>query len=131
MSLRILEGKTILIVDDDLLISKLLTTQLTNAGANIMTAYNGKKAIEKLTLEKADLILMDLNMPVMDGFTAIEELKKRNDLKDIPVIVLTNMENPNDVQKVLEHGITEYLLKTEVGQKKLLEQIAIKLGIGE
>lgn len=120
-----------MIVDDDLLISKLLTTQLTNAGAKIMTAYNGKKALEKLTLEKADLILMDLNMPVMDGFTAIDELKKRNDLKDIPVIVLTNMENPNDVQKVLEHGITEYLLKTEVGQKKLLEQIAIKLGIGE
>jgi DNA-binding response OmpR family regulator len=81
--------KKILLVDDEKSILKLLTTRLSYAGYEIVTAGDGLEAIEKAKSEAPDLIILDVMMPKMDGFTVNKKLKENDQTKDIPVIIST------------------------------------------
>ncbi len=93
----------------------------------VMVADNGKMAIEKLKQEKnIDIVLMDVMMPVMDGYEATTEIRKYGAYKDLPIISLTAKAMPEDKAKSLEAGANDYLTKP-VNIEKLLNLVRLWL----
>lgn len=107
-----LKDKKILVADDDMRNTFILVELLEDKNAQVITASNGKEALEQLNKNTdVDLILMDIMMPVMDGYEAIEIIKKDNHLKDIPIIALTAKAMQQDKHKCLEIGADDFLTK--------------------
>jgi len=119
-----LENKTILLVEDDPLISRMYERGFINKGAKVILASNGAEGLLKLQAEHIDLITLDLMMPKMNGYETLKAIKADSKTKDIPVIVLTNLhDKPEDIEKVKELGIQEYFVKSETSMEKLIEKI--------
>jgi two-component system cell cycle response regulator len=102
---------TILIVDDDPLNRKLLDAQLSSDQYNTITAADGFAAMEKAKTENPDLILLDIMMPGLDGYEVTERLKEDPETKDIPIILITALDETEDKIKGLECGADEFLNK--------------------
>ncbi|WP_069999680.1 response regulator [Cellulosilyticum sp. I15G10I2] len=107
-----LRGKKILIVDDDMRNVFALSSILEEKGIKIVVGRNGKEGIDKLS-EHADidLVLMDIMMPEMDGYTAMQQIRKRRAYAKIPIIALTAKAMKEDRQKCIESGANDYLTK--------------------
>jgi signal transduction histidine kinase/DNA-binding response OmpR family regulator len=107
-----LKGKRILMVDDDMRNIYSLSAALENEGLQVSIAYDGKQALDMLAAgQEYDLILMDIMMPVMDGYTAIREIRKNDRFKNLPILALTAKAMKDDRQKCLDAGATDYLSK--------------------
>lgn len=106
-----LDKKTIMIVDDDPRNIFVLASALEDHGARIIEADHGEDALKKLEYEKVDLILMDIMMPVMDGYEAIREIRKQERFKDLPIIALTAKSLKGDREKCIEVGANDYISK--------------------
>ena len=100
--------KRILVVDDDEMNLK-RTRMILEKYYNVLLAESGREALEKIKIEKVDLILLDIAMPKMDGLETFKRMK--DSLVDIPVIFLTSKDDPESVKKVLELKPDGYLLK--------------------
>ncbi|MFH1706273.1 MAG: response regulator, partial [Patescibacteria group bacterium] len=105
--------KKILVVEDEKRLAEVLVDRLKEEGFLVAVAYDGQEALDKISKEKPDLILLDLVMPVLDGIGVLEELQSSLETKDIPVIVLTNLLSNEKVAQVLEAGGTHYLVKSD------------------
>ncbi len=104
----------ILMVDDDPEIQRLFAAQLARAGYEIMAAHDGNEGREMARRFQPDLILLDVRMPIMDGYKTLQYLKRENETKHIPVIFLTNEDFSIEGQKAgKELGMDGYLPKTE------------------
>jgi PAS domain S-box-containing protein len=122
----LLNGKKILITDDNEINRLLASTILLNFGAHITEASNGEEAIERLKTENYDLILMDVQMPVMDGLEATQLIRK-NTKDRIPIIALTAFALKGDNQKCFDAGMDDYLSKP-FEEIQLLEVVSRWLG---
>ena len=89
----------------------LVTFILEKHGYEVVQARNGQKGIEVAKKESPDLILLDIQLPVMDGYTVVRELRKILDNKDIPIIAFTSYAMAGDREKALEAGCTGYITK--------------------
>jgi CheY-like chemotaxis protein len=107
-----LEGRRILVVDDDVRNIFALTSALEHKGAVIEVARNGREALDKLAaVADIDLVLMDLMMPEMDGYTAMREIRKNPAWQKLPVIAVTAKAMKDDQERCLEAGANDYLAK--------------------
>jgi CheY-like chemotaxis protein len=106
-----LEGMKILIVDDTPQNLDVLRKTLENKGLNISIAPNGKIALKLVSIAPPDLILLDVMMPVMDGFETCRELKKNDDWKNIPIIFITALTREEDFTKGFALGAVDYISK--------------------
>lgn len=104
----------ILVAEDDKFLIKVYQTKLTKEGFQVEIATNGKEAIKLAREKKPDLIFCDLMMPIMDGFETLKELKADPKLKKIKVIILSNLGQEEDKQKVFDLGADEYVVKANV-----------------
>lgn len=105
------ENYQILIADDDKEGVKALSKILQNEGYSVRIALNGELALESSLLQPPELILMDMQMPVMDGMTACQKLKTNPKTQDIPVIFITSMDVDFNKVKAFEHGAIDYITK--------------------
>ncbi len=103
--------KKILFVEDEPTLQKAVGEILTQEGFRVFSALDGEKGLELIKKENPDLVLLDLILPKKDGFEVLKEIKENEKLKDMPVIVLTNLEGIGDVEKALSLGATTYLIK--------------------
>jgi two-component system, chemotaxis family, chemotaxis protein CheY len=103
--------KTIMVVEDSTSIRKFITIALKLDGYKIITAEDGMEAIEKLTNQKIDLLITDLNMPNIDGFKLIKTIRADAEYKDLPIIILSSLSKDEDVHEGLESGANSYLIK--------------------
>ena len=117
-----LNGKKILLVDDDLRNSFSLSRVISGKGCRVSIADNGELAMEKLESGEFDLILMDMIMPVMDGYTTIRKIREKSEYQTMPIIALTAKAMPEDKQKCLDAGASDYLAKP-VETSKLLDML--------
>jgi two-component system OmpR family response regulator len=101
----------IMVVEDDEKISKLLCLKLSAKGFTALPYYNGADAWAALQKTKPNLILMDVQMPRMNGFELLTLMKKNQGLKSVPVIFLTSVAQEEDVVKGLEMGANDYVIK--------------------
>lgn len=121
-----LEGKTILLVEDDVLLVRTYERRLVSGGARVILASNGAEGLEKLQEEKVDLILLDLMMPKMNGYEMLKLVREDSKTKDIPVIILTNLnDRPEDIEKVKQLGVKEYIVKSDASLKEIVEKIIL------
>ncbi|HSI70301.1 MAG TPA: response regulator, partial [Gillisia sp.] len=124
---RLLKDKKVLLVDDDGRNSYALSKALYDSGMKVIIADNGKMAIEKLEEEKdIDIVLMDVMMPVMDGYKATTKIRQNPRYKNLPIISLTAKAMPEDKAKCLEAGANDYLTKP-VNIDKLLNIVQLWL----
>ena len=114
---------TILIVDDSVTTRTLEKTILESQGYKVHLAVDGMDALDLLKTLKIDLVVTDLQMPRMDGFELIEEMKKSEQLKEMPVIIVTSMTKQEDRDRGLNLGADAYIVKQKFDQKNLLEAI--------
>lgn len=103
--------KKILAVDDERHIVRLVEVNLQRAGYEVVTAFDGKEALEKVKSESPDLIVLDVMMPYMDGFEVLKNLKADSETRDIPVIMLTAKAQDADVFRGWQSGVDCYLTK--------------------
>jgi len=103
----------ILIVEDDKSIRDLYDLKLTKAGFNVLTAENGGVGWDMATKELPDLILLDVMMPVMNGFEVLKKLRNKTETKEIPVVILSNYGEVDQMTQGFLVGATDYLIKAE------------------
>lgn len=113
----------ILVVEDERSLQKALCDTLTSSGYETLSALDGEEAISMVAKEKPNLILLDLILPKKDGFEVLKEIKSNTDFKDVPVIVLTNLEGSADVERALALGATTYLVKANYELSDIVEKI--------
>lgn len=121
------DAATVLVVDDSPTETHILSTLLTKAGYRVVTAVNGQEAIEVTRLIHPDLILMDVIMPVLNGFQATRMLRRDVETADIPIIMVTTKDMQTDQAWGLRQGANDYLVKP-VDRELLLERIRALLG---
>lgn len=101
----------ILLVEDNELNRDMLTRRLNRAGLEVIPAGDGKAGLDAMRAERPDLVLMDMNLPIMDGWTACREARADSELADIPIIALTAHAMETDRQGALEAGCDDYATK--------------------
>lgn len=121
-------AKNILIVDDSKTVRNLVAFIMKKEGFKVTSAENGLDGLEKLySLESVDLIISDINMPRMDGFTFIKTLREQDAYKDTPIIVLSTEGQDKDIQEGLNLGANLYMVKP-AQPEQLLRNVKMLLG---
>jgi len=115
--------KTILFIEDEASLQKTLGEVLKQEGFEILSALDGEIGLRITQEKKPDLVLLDLVLPKKDGFEVLRELKASEDTRNIPVIVITNLEGAGDVEKALELGATTYLVKANYSLEDVVSKI--------
>ena len=115
--------KKILIIEDEATLLKALTEFLITEGLEIISAMDGEKGLEMAKKELPDLILLDIILPKKDGYEVLDEVKKDEKTKNIPVILLTNLESPEDIDKAFEKGASTYLVKSNYKLEEIVKKI--------
>lgn len=110
-------------IEDNVFLRKLYRDKLDRAGFGFIEATNGIEGINKIMVEKPNLIMLDLLLPRKNGFDVLAEIKQNKDTKNIPVIVLSNLAQEVDVKEAMKLGAAEYLIKSEVRLSEVLDKI--------
>jgi CheY-like chemotaxis protein len=103
----------ILIIEDEEIIHKPIQSKLESEGFEVVLARDGKEGLDKAFSDHPDLILLDIMLPIMDGVTFLEELRKDSWGKKVPVIVLSNLTNAMTAEESKAKGVRAYLVKTD------------------
>jgi len=120
--------KKILFIEDEPALQKTFGDVLKQEGYKIISALDGETGLRLSKTEKPDLILLDLILPKIHGFEVLKRLKEDKETKEIPIIVLTNLERIEDIEKALELGATTYLVKAQYSLEEVIEKIKKTLG---
>ncbi|HDY86599.1 MAG TPA: response regulator [bacterium] len=118
----------VLIVDDEPDIVNIIKCHLECCKCEVVTAANGKEGLEKAAKEKPDLILLDVNMPTMNGLQMLERLREDPNLKDIPVIMVTVVCEPQNIAVASSYSVADYISKP-FELNELAEKVAKALNI--
>ncbi|MFH0818874.1 MAG: response regulator [Patescibacteria group bacterium] len=103
--------KRVLLVEDEGSLVNILRENLIEEGFDVLVAIQGEEALQKITDEHPDLVLLDIILPRLDGFVFLKRVKNDPELKSIPIIVLSNLGQDGDVAKGKELGASDYLVK--------------------
>lgn len=115
--------KTILFIEDESALQKTVGEILKQEGYEVISALNGEVGLKLAQRKTPDLILLDLVLPKLHGFKVLKKLKENSETKNIPVIVLTNLEGIEDIDKAIELGAQSYLVKAQYELKELVEKV--------
>lgn len=113
---------TLMIVEDDFFLRELYEDQAQLEGFNTITAEDGETALVLLQNQKPDLVLLDLMLPKIDGTTVANTIKENPDLHDIPVIIITNLEDRKKEKELRELGVSDYILKIRNTPKMVINK---------
>jgi len=116
-------NKKILVVEDEITLNKALVEFLSGENFQVLSASDGEKGLELAKTENPDLILLDIILPKKDGYEVLDELKKEEKTKGIPVILLTNLESQEDIGKALEKGANSYLIKADYKLEDIVKKV--------
>ena len=116
-------AKIILIIEDDKFLRELIAKKLIKEGYEISEAVDGEEGMKKVKEEKPDLVLLDLILPGIDGFEVLSRMREESALASIPVIILSNLGQREDVEKGLKMGAVDYLIKAHFTPGEIIEKI--------
>ncbi|MEK9165948.1 MAG: response regulator [Patescibacteria group bacterium] len=112
-----------MLVEDDLTLARIYKTKLTKSGFDVLHVCNGKECLEKASEFKPDIILLDVIIPRLDGFAVLQELKSNSRTRKIPVIMLTNLAQNEDMEKGKKLGACNYLVKSNLTPAELIKKV--------
>jgi DNA-binding response OmpR family regulator len=121
----------ILIIEDEAALQDSMTGYLKAEKFEVSSALDGEKGLLMARSDNPDLILLDIILPKKNGFEVLEELKKDDKTKKIPVILLTNLESPEDIDKAFAKGASTYLVKSDYKLEDIVEKIKKTLKMNE
>jgi DNA-binding response OmpR family regulator len=113
----------ILLIEDDPFLLSMYSAKFEFEGYEIVTADNGAKGLIAAGKESPDIILLDILMPEMNGFEVLEKIKKNPKIKDIPIIILSNLNQKDDIEKGLAIGADDYLIKAHFMPSEVVDKI--------
>ncbi len=113
----------ILVVEDDYFLRNLLLHKIEQEKLPFDTAVNGSEALEKIKAKIPAVIILDLVLPDTDGFEVLEKIKKQPDTKNIPVIVVSNLGQKDEIERCLKLGANDYLIKANFTPKEIVDKI--------
>jgi DNA-binding response OmpR family regulator len=114
----------VLLVEDDPLIIRMYETKFKVDGFIFSTAFNGEEGIEAMKNDRPDIVLLDIMMPKMNGLEMLKVVKEDDNLKNIPVVILTNLgDRPEDIKKFREIGADDYWVKANTSLKEITNRI--------
>ena len=116
-------GKKILIIEDEKPLSHALQLKLSHEGYQTVVATDGEEGLAQVKSEKFDIILMDIIMPKMDGFTLLQKIKDEGINTASEVIVLSNLGQDEDITRAREIGIRDYLVKSNTPISQIVETV--------
>lgn len=115
--------KKVLLVEDDKMILDMYTLKFTQEGYEVTQAENGKDGLDLAKKIQPDIILLDIILPQMDGFTVLKSVKADPKTKDVPVVLLTNLGQDGDVKKGIELGAVDYLIKANFTPSQVVDKV--------
>ena len=121
-------AKKVLIVEDDALLASVLLERFSEEKLDTLNVNNGLKVMQGVKGYKPDIILLDLILPGIDGFEVLKQLKDDNSTKNIPVFVLSNLNEQADVRSGKALGAEEYFIKANTQMSKIVEAVKKRIG---
>lgn len=121
------DKKKILIIEDDATLHDAVMTALTKDGFEVLVAEDGEAGLQMALEKKPDVILLDMMLPKMDGVTVLGNLRADSWGKDVPVIVLTALDDMNKIAEVIEAGGSDYIVKTNITLSGIITKIKEKI----
>lgn len=115
--------KRILFIEDEAALQKTFGDILKSEGFEVISALDGETGLNLVKKEKPDLVLLDLILPKIHGLDLLKEMKQNENTKNIPVIVLTNVESIEEIDKALELGATTYLVKSDYSLEDVIAKV--------
>ncbi len=116
-------AKKILIVEDDKFLRELIVKKLSKEGYDVSEAVDGEEGVKKVKEEKPELVLLDLILPGIDGFEVLSRIKEDPASSVIPVIILSNLGQKEDVERGMELGAIDYLVKAHFTPGEIVEKV--------
>jgi two-component system alkaline phosphatase synthesis response regulator PhoP len=118
----------IFVAEDDRFLATAYRAKLSKAGFDVTILGNGQEMLDALVKDVPDLILLDLVMPLKDGFTALEEIRAQDKLKSVPIIVTSNLGQQEDLDKAKALGANDYVIKSDLSMDALVTKVKTALG---
>lgn len=118
----------ILLIEDEEMLANMYEVKFKNEGFDLEKALDGADGLAKAKANVPDFILLDIIMPKMDGFSVLKSLKEDSVTKNVPVILLTNLGQEEDIEKGKELGAVGYLVKANITPSEVVAEVKKKLG---
>lgn len=118
----------ILVIEDDTFLRELIVQKLDQEGYDVEEAVDGKEGVKQALAQKPDIILLDLILPGIDGFEVLRQLKEDEALAPIPVLILSNLGQKEDIDKGMKLGAKDFLIKAHFTPGEIIEKIKNILG---
>jgi DNA-binding response OmpR family regulator len=115
--------QNILVVEDDKFLRELIVQKLNREGYQTIEAIDGEEGVKKIKDEKPALVLLDLILPGIDGFEVLEQVKKDPEAAKVPVIILSNLGQKDDVEKGFKLGAADYLIKAHFTPAEIISKV--------
>ena len=116
-------AKKILVIEDDKFLRELIVRKLLKSDYDVYEAADGEEGLKKIKEERPDLVLLDLVLPSIDGFDVLARIKEDSNIKSIPVIILSNLGQREDLEKALKLGAADYLVKANFTPGEIINKI--------
>lgn len=113
----------VLIIEDEEMLVNMYISKFEKEGYEIEKALNGREGLEKVKSYNPEIILLDVIMPEMDGFMVLKQLKSETSTKNIPVIMLTNLGQEEDIEKGEKLGVKDYLVKANLTPSQVVDKV--------
>ncbi len=120
-----LVGKKVLLVEDDVFVSDVYSTRLSREGYQVFLMSNGRDAVSWLETNIPDIVLLDIMMPYMDGIEVLKEFRQKDVCKDVPVIMLTNLSEKENIREALSLGANDYLIKSHFTPSEIVNKVNV------
>lgn len=118
-------GKKVLLVEDDVFVSDVYSTRLSKEGYQVFLMNNGRDAVGWLEENTPDIVLLDIMMPYMDGIEVLKELRQKDSCKEVPVIMLTNLSEKENIREALSLGANDYLIKSHFTPSEIVTKVNV------
>jgi DNA-binding response OmpR family regulator len=119
----------ILIIEDEKIFADLLAGRFEQEGYEAFREYDGESGLRAIIDKKPDLILLDIKLPIQDGYEVLRKKNEQVSLRDIPVIVITNSGQNDEIKQVLDLGVKDYIVKAELSLEEVLKKVAKQLSL--
>lgn len=115
-------------MEDEHLIAELVQRKLQEEGYYAFVAGDGEEGLKQIREKRPDMILLDIVLPRLNGFEVLAEIQKDEELKQIPVVIISNSGQPDEIERAKETGVRDWLVKTEFDPKEVLEKVRQQIG---
>lgn len=116
-------AQKILIIEDDKFLRELIARKLEKEGYSVIEAIDGEEGEKKIKEERPNLVLLDLILPGIDGFEVLSRIKQEPTLESIPIIILSNLGQKEEIEKGLKLGAVDFLVKAHFTPAEIIEKI--------